>query len=125
MTKPKRPCARCPFRTDITPYLRHARVQEIAESLERGAMFPCHETVDYAGDGEPVVGQRARWCAGAVIVMLKSDILDYNQHARICMRLGTLNPDAMDLSAPVPDDLDGWVDLHAELESKRRPKRKA
>lgn len=123
--QPVRPCERCPFRTDIQPYLRHKRVQEIAESLEDGAWFPCHETVKYTDEGEPIVGKGAQWCAGAVIVMLKSETLDYNQFARVCMRTGSLNPDAMDLSAPVPDDLDGWVDRHAENEPPRRPKRKS
>lgn len=98
---------------------------EIVASLERGALFPCHKTVDHNDDGDAHVGPGAQWCAGAVIVMLKSETLDYNQFARISMRLGLLNPDAMDLSAPVPDDLEGWVDRHVGPERPEKPRRKS
>ena len=45
----KRPCANCPFRTDIRPFLRRDQAQQIADSLlDQQQTFACHKTVDYS-----------------------------------------------------------------------------
>lgn len=44
-----RPCAHCPFRTDVQPYLRPERARDIAGALLAGEDFPCHATIDYSG----------------------------------------------------------------------------
>lgn len=108
-----KPCKLCPFRTDIPAYLRHARARQIASDLRNDGFFPCHETVDYsAGDGDGRVTERSKWCSGAAIVMLKEEILGANQMARISMRLGDLDPDTLDRTAPVPDSLLAWIRRH-------------
>ncbi len=40
----RQPCNNCPFRTNVQPYLRPERAQEIARALRDGGEFPCHKT---------------------------------------------------------------------------------
>jgi hypothetical protein len=47
------PCPKCPFRTDIRPYLRTDRAEEIADSLVHSE-FPCHKTTQHDDDDEYV-----------------------------------------------------------------------
>ena len=72
-----RPCAHCPFRSDIPPFLRSARVSEIERGLERGE-FACHATLDddrwnENGDGEQdyYPNGTEEHCAGALILLEK------------------------------------------------------
>lgn len=101
----RKPCSNCPFRTDITPYIRTERAKEIVEGLSQGT-FSCHKTVDYeALDGmeEDEVETRSlageKFCAGAMIMMHKQGRV--GQMGRIAARLGMYNPDNLDLEAPV------------------------
>lgn len=109
----KRPCANCPFRVDVPPYLRPERAQEIATSIANGATFACHKTTvcDDEGEGELVAAPTSQMCAGAMVAMAKSE--QANQAMRIAMRLGILDPDQLDLDAPVVGSLTGLVDHHA------------
>lgn len=97
----KNPCANCPFRTDVKPYLRPARAREIVESLSRG-VFHCHKTIDYDNeddDGNLQRNGKEQFCAGALIMMHKQGTV--GQMARIAERIGAYDPDALDMSAPV------------------------
>ena len=72
----RRPCEKCPFRTDIPPFLTVARAHEIQTSIYRGDSFWCHETVDYDrwedDDGETAdfyhAGSKESVCAGSIMV---------------------------------------------------------
>lgn len=102
------PCASCPFRDDQPGYLRYERREEIADGLARGASFACHKTLDYSS-GEPQETPRSQHCAGALIVMEREG-RPPGQLARIFMRLGSYDPDALDMDAPVFDSLDEWIE---------------
>ena len=66
----KRPCANCPFRTDIRPFLRRDQAQQIADSLlDQQQTFACHKTVDYSEDPAGRVPDDAQHCAGALIML--------------------------------------------------------
>lgn len=84
------PCDNCPFRTDIKGYLRGERVREIAESLFRGASFPCHKTTedweDDDGESERCETEDSQQCAGAEIFLAKQGMS--TQMSRIAERLG-------------------------------------
>jgi len=74
----RRPCPKCPFRTDIPGYLTAARAQEIIEALfaDDWAWFGCHETTEYVEDEETGLGDRqcvdsTQQCAGSLILLLK------------------------------------------------------
>jgi len=119
-----KPCASCPFRTDVPAYLYAARGEEIWETLERGAMFPCHKTVDYDDpndeEGEGKITGDSQFCAGAMILMEKEwedqGGCMANQMVRILTRIGEnpLNPDNLDMNAPVFDDTESWINYLAE-----------
>ena len=93
-----KPCPKCPFRSDIRPYLRPARVREITESLARGE-FPCHETVAYNDDGEGVITKKSQHCAGALIVIERME--RPSQMIRIMERLGFYDRRMLNMRAPV------------------------
>lgn len=120
----KKPCAKCPFRSDIRPFLTAERVEEIAYSLQAGAPFPCHATVDYSkvdedGDHEYAPTSREQFCAGALILMEKEFSENggclRNQAVRWETRLGgDFNPDNLDLTAPVFDSFDEMIEAQEE-----------
>lgn len=93
-----KPCAECPFRSDVHPYLRGERVTEIAESLFRGDSFPCHKTVDFDEEDERVRNPDEVQCAGAEIFLAHQG--RSTQMARISERLG-LPVAELDMEAPV------------------------
>lgn len=113
----RRPCLRCPFRTDVPGYLRRGRAVEIATAIAKGAEFACHQTTvpdpndDNALRDDP---HASKQCAGALIVMEKAETP--NQAARVAERIGLYDRDRMDLDAPVFDSLAAFVAHHGEDE---------
>lgn len=101
------PCAHCPFRTDIRPYLSEGRARQIAKvTFDHGAPFNCHKTLDYQ-DGEPQVLGSSQNCAGAVILAEK--IGKRGQIAQIAERLRLWSPDCLDMDAPVFDTVEAFI----------------
>jgi hypothetical protein len=115
------PCANCPFRNDIRPYLRPERVREIEASLEQ-AEFPCHKTTDLSDDSseeEYVRTGNESHCAGALILLEKLE--QPSQMMRICERLGIYDRRKLDMVAPVFDTFDEMYDACAgEIRAGRR-----
>ena len=104
----KRPCAHCPFRTDIPAYLTPQRVTEIERSVLREQQdFPCHKTIGYGQGAPDVDGEetddttKARRCAGMAILCEKLD--RPTQMMRIEERLGYYDRTKMEMDAPVFD----------------------
>ncbi len=110
-----RPCAKCPFRTDIPGYLRADRVEEIAMSLV-SSEFPCHETTrddDDDGCGETYTPKGGEvHCAGALILMEK--IGEPSQLMRIAERCGMYDRRKLDMGAPVFDSFEEMMDAQPE-----------
>lgn len=108
------PCANCPFRSDIDPYLRPERAQEIAQALIEGGTFECHKTVDYQNTDEEDTPDtsHAQHCAGALLTMERGGTV--NQMMRIAERLGLYDYERMKDDAPVYAGLDVWVHAHRE-----------
>lgn len=114
----KKPCPKCPFRSDIDKYLRFERVQEIANSLYQGAEFPCHQTTEHyedpdTGAMERIVTSKSAFCAGALITMEKEGYS--NQMVRISERLGMYDRENLDMEAPVYGSLAEWVASYVEV----------
>lgn len=96
----KAPCEKCPFRTDVKPYLNRDRAQEIADSLFPGQQtFPCHETTQFDDEGECVVTEKEQHCAGAMIMLEAMN--RPNQLMRISERLGGYDHRKLKKNAPV------------------------
>ncbi len=102
----RKPCEKCPFRTDVKPYLSGPeRAQEIVESLGDGG-FPCHATVsyddydDYGDDESPRVSSPGeQFCAGALVMLEKVD--RPGQAMRIAERLGLYDRTKLKMDSPV------------------------
>jgi hypothetical protein len=96
----RKPCPKCPFRTDITPFIRGDRAAEIADGLLRQqGTFACHVTVEHDDDGEPVTHGGEQHCAGALIMLERMN--RPNQMMRFCERIGMYDRRKLDMDAPV------------------------
>ncbi len=112
-----RPCAHCPFRTDVPAYLTPERVEEIARSLVRSE-FPCHETTgEEDEDGHRRQGDNEQHCAGALILLEK--IEEPSQMMRIAGRLRMYDPKKLDMEAPVFDSFEEMLLAAEEAEDDR------
>lgn len=62
----QKPCAQCPFRKDVRPFLHPARAEELAIAAgNRYQDFPCHKTLERSEDGEELLQTRkSLTCAG-------------------------------------------------------------
>jgi hypothetical protein len=133
-----KPCRKCPFRTDIAPFLYRERAQEIAESLRRGETFTCHATIDYEAmretdDGEtvstPASHEQGLFCAGALIALEKgNDGIFTALQARFYALAGIFDKDRdLDMESPVFEGLDAWIAAQEPRLGKpqRRPEKKA
>lgn len=110
--KLKTPCAQCPFRDDIRPFLTTGRAEEITDSLVR-AEFPCHKTLDYSrdgvhGDAGAEIEGTTQHCAGALIMLERME--QPSQMMRIAERLGVYDRTTLAMDAPVFDDAEAFID---------------
>lgn len=119
----RRPCERCPFRTDLAggPYLTAGRAAEIRRNMLGNDMdFYCHEGIDYdALDDDWYEGDQQTFrptaanpvCAGAMIVLLRQG--SPSQMMRVQMALTKVDlADQLDMDAPVYESLDAFVAGH-------------
>lgn len=110
------PCAQCPFRSDIKPFINAARAREI---LTCGAEFACHKTLDYANaddDGEARETKHTKHCAGVLIILEREE--QPHQMMRISERLGMYDASKLKMDAPVYDSIADAVRAHKS--AKRR-----
>jgi len=120
-----KPCNNCPFRTDVKPYLRAARVAKLESDLVGGqASFTCHKTTvesepDEDGESRLVEGPKSQHCAGAMILLEK--IGRPNQMMRIAERLRLYAPAKLDLKAPVFDSFDAMKRAQSDYEEEETP----
>ena len=104
-----RPCDNCPFRSDIRPYLRQARVRQILSDLfDRQASFACHKTTIDDGE-ERAIAPDSQQCAGAMILM-EPDAS--TQMMRISERLGVYDRDKLDMNSPVYKSREEMIRAH-------------
>lgn len=95
-----KPCAQCPFRTDIPPYLRAERVYEF-EYRE----FACHKTLEHDDEeNETFAGPNSQHCAGSLICHENQETP--HQMMRIAERIGIYDRKKLDMTAPVFESFD-------------------
>lgn len=104
-----RPCPKCPFRTDVRPYLRQEGAYEISDALLAGRTFTCHETTVQDEDGDMQDGPNAQHCAGALIILEKLE--QPNQMMRWMERIGFYDRRKLDMDAPVFEDFDEFTEV--------------
>ena len=96
----KRPCKHCPFRVDVSRYLKAERYREIAAALlDEGLSFACHETLDRDDEGETRIAAESRLCAGAMIWLRHQN--RPNAVMQVMERMGAFDPMQLDMTSPV------------------------
>lgn len=62
----KKPCAQCPYRTDVKPFLHPARGEELAYAAENPySTFICHKTLEHDDEYDgSFAGESSKICAG-------------------------------------------------------------
>ncbi|MBB3411281.1 hypothetical protein FHT87_005234 [Rhizobium sp. BK316] len=62
----KEPCAHCPFRRDVRPFLHVERAEDIAYSAQNPySEFLCHKTIEHDDEtGEGIATRKSLTCAG-------------------------------------------------------------
>lgn len=118
-----KPCANCPFRSDVFPYLTTARVREIFEAAHRGLNFVCHKTVDYDLPRGALDAGR-RMCAGFAIVLRREGRLSELQIVQVAERLAGLSFDGVKESVPVYASVSAMIRAHERIEGKRNERSK-
>lgn len=78
ITHRKAPCAKCPFRSDVRPYLHPERAEEIAyAACNPYSEFSCHETTKYDEDlGDMVMTNKSLTCAGFLAMQINETGID-------------------------------------------------
>ena len=107
------PCADCPFRTDIRPFLSgEDRVRELQRAQD--GEFPCHKTTELDEDTDELLNrENTVACAGRMIMSMNA----YNGLGTIdalSARCGMFDPHALDLDAPVFADWDAMAEAMEE-----------
>lgn len=111
-----RPCDTCPFRHDVPGFLRNERAEEIAGALfDLDECFPCHKTVEFdeRDDDNDAEGQSftaGQHCAGAMILLERYG--RGNQLMRIAERLRLYDRRKLDMTAPVFQTREAFVEHH-------------
>lgn len=68
----KEPCAHCPYRRDVKPFLHPERGEELAYlACNPYNYFPCHKTTvgDPEDTGERLITNKSKLCAGFLTLM--------------------------------------------------------
>lgn len=94
------PCNNCPFRSDKHFPLGLGTINKIVNAP---GTFPCHKTVDYNEDGDSVVKENSKVCAGYLILLEKEK--QPSQMMRIAERLGLYDYTKLDIESPVYDSI--------------------
>jgi len=109
----KAPCKDCPFRTDVKPYLKPERAQEICEALvQYQQTFACHKTTvpDDDDDSDNVATSSSQHCAGAMIMLEHMELP--NQMMRIMERCGGYDRRKLKMDSPVYESTDEMLEAY-------------
>lgn len=96
MFKAKKPCKDCPFRKDsLGGWLGRSRAKDIIETLKNDGHFLCHKHVDYSDESFSEENEDMKktykvkatdqFCAGALLLMQKEELLSANVLTRMGM----------------------------------------
>ena len=89
----KKPCEKCPFRTDVDPYITYGSALEKLKGITEGqGTFTCHKTLRKSDSDQ-------EHCGGALIFL--ESIEQSNQMMRISERLGLYDYKKLDMDQPV------------------------
>lgn len=105
-----KPCANCPFRTDVHFHFSKGRARDIAEGIvDEQQTFSCHKTVDYSSDDGGADTDKTEHCAGAMIMLEHMD--RPNQMMRIAERFGIYDRTKLKMDSPVFTDANEFIEV--------------
>lgn len=105
----KKPCALCPFRRDVRPFLSRRAASIASELRNDHNWFACHETTGVKS-GKRVRLENQSHCMGAAIVLWRSHLT--NVPIRLALWLKLLDESVLNQPAPVFDSLEEFVTHH-------------
>ena len=100
-------CGNCPFRSDRLFAIDCSRKHEIADSLRREEVFPCHKTIRY-GDRDLT---SEMFCAGALQTMINEGL--YTQPMQVAERLGMWDLASFNAGDHFFPSLQEWAEVDA------------
>lgn len=108
------PCADCPFRRDIRPYLTRKRAKYFMDNMLSGQkQFVCHKTsVEDSETGETMGKDESQACAGALILLAK--LKRSTQLMRLMSRIGLYDRAKLKMDAPVFDTAEEFIQRQDE-----------
>lgn len=116
-----RPCGRCPFRTDVAPFIRAGKVREVLGDPDARSRrwwpsesFVCHHTIDYGARRQARKYRKAQHCAGVAIILIRDAVP--NTAMQLAERLLGWQPECLDMSAPVYPSRRACIRAHADAE---------
>ena len=118
-----RPCSECPFRSDFPKrfegWLGHRAEKMVATVIIQSYTFACHKTVkrqDCDDEGEDICNDESEQsaCAGALILHRKLNTTFENPGMRYLYVRGHYNPEKLDMTSPVFDTAEEFVDFHTK-----------
>lgn len=110
----KKPCASCPFRNDIKPFITQERVADIVFSIvDQQGTFSCHKTLASDNDGETLESEKTEHCAGALIMLEKMQ--KPNQMMRWMERFGLYDRNLLEMDSPVFENEFEFVDAQESV----------
>lgn len=127
MFKAKKPCTNCPFKkSSLKNWIRKEHSKEIIKSLKGDAPFFCHKHVNYEDESfqydvedshsEYKVSENDQFCAGALILMKKENILFDNLSTRLgimgFLKNDLLEPDKFLQEESVFETIDEFISHH-------------
>lgn len=107
------PCALCPFKTSVTPFLHPERAYDIAMVASNPyASFPCHKTTEFNDDDEDEYGEaglvnrhKERECAG-MLTMRANELGENSIPEGFVPSYGIVYGDAYDMEGAYEDEWD-------------------
>lgn len=105
------PCDKCPFRSDVRPFLRPERVWNIYLGIS------CHKTTSDEEDenGDPLPSDEEITCAGFLIMREHAE--DPTQMMRIAERLGFYDRTKLNMDAPVYSSVQGMYEAYRQVDA--------
>lgn len=69
----KKPCAHCPYRNDVKPFLHPERGEELAYHAQNPYnTFPCHKTTEYDDSCDDMIRvESSKECAGFMTLQVQ------------------------------------------------------
>lgn len=106
------PCANCPFRTDIAPFLSKWKAMEIVRGMRERREFLCHKTLNYRDGVRGKQTPNTRTCAGYAVICENEGLPTLKM--MIAAPMGLYDRARLNMDAPVHKTAAAFIAANAE-----------